>query len=579
MARQVARTRPPYAVLDSSMAHHMRTSGRSSILIPVAFLALAQPAFAQTRDTTPGYPIRDAAVVASCRSCHAQDSTGRMTRISYLRKTPEGWETLIRRMVTLNDAKIEPEAARNVLKYLANHQGLAPEEARPGRFDAERRMIDYSYPGDRGTEDTCRACHSMGRVIAAAHPRRVGSAGCNALGVLSRRGQPGLPAWWTAWTRRRCNTSHGRCHSTFTTAFPLTTPDWTAWSATMRPPRIEGSWLIAGTQPGKGAFYGTMTIARAGQAEDEFTTNAIYTFVDGGAKVTREGRAVVYTGYQWRGSSNEQGKQEKWREVMMVEPGWSSLSGRWFTGEYDEFGMDVTLTRASAAVSVAGASPRALRRGGGAQEVKLYGVNLPGSAAAAMIDFGPGVRVERVVNATPDVLTLSVNVDANAAYGARDLFVSGALLRRAVVVYDSVSRIKVTPLAGMARVGGIVFPKQFQQFEVVAMHNGVDGRPDTPDDLELGPVPVTWNLEEYGATYDDDDIKFVGQLDKNGFFTPADDGPNPKRSNNRNNIGDVWVVATHTPAGAGARPIRGRAHLVVTVPLYMRWEPWRIAER
>ena len=143
----------------------MRTSGRSSLLIPVAFLALAQPAFAQMRDTTPGYPIRDAAVVASCRSCHAQDSTGRMTRISYLRKTPEGWETSIRRMVTLNDAKIEPEAARNVLKYLANHQGLSPEEARPGRFDAERRMIDYTYPGDRGTEDTCRACHSMGRVI------------------------------------------------------------------------------------------------------------------------------------------------------------------------------------------------------------------------------------------------------------------------------------------------------------------------------------------------------------------------------------------------------------------------------
>jgi quinohemoprotein amine dehydrogenase len=558
----------------------MRTSGRSSILIPVALLALAQPAAAQMRDTTPGYPIRDAAVVASCRSCHAQDSTGRMTRISYLRKTPEGWETSIRRMVTLNDAKIEPEAARNVLKYLANNQGLAPEEARPGRFDAERRMIDYTYPGDRGTEDTCRACHSMGRVLSQRRTReewgllvamhRGFYPGVDNQGF--RRGGPPGPGG-DATHPMDAAIRH------LSTAFPLTTPDWTAWSATMRPPRIEGSWLISGTQPGKGAFYGTLTVARAGQSDDEFTTNATYTFVDGGARVTREGRAVVYTGFQWRGSSNEQGKQEKWREVMMVEPGWSSMSGRWFTGEYDEFGMDVTLTRASAAVSVAGASPRALRRGGGAQEVKLYGVNLPGSAAAGTIDFGPGVRVERVISATPDVLTLSVNVDANAAYGARDLFVSGASLRRAVVVYDTVSRIKVTPLAGMARVGGIVFPKQFQQFEVVAMHDGVDGRPDTPDDLELGPVPVTWTVEEYGATYDDDDIKFVGQLDKNGFFTPADDGPNPKRSGNRNNIGDVWIVATHTPAHAGARPLRGRAHLVVTVPLYMRWEPWRVVER
>jgi quinohemoprotein amine dehydrogenase len=182
------------------------------------------------------------------------------------------------------------------------------------------------------------------------------------------------------------------------------------------------------------------------------------------------------------------------------------------------------------------------------------------------------------VNSSPDLLTLSVSVDGAASYGARDLFLAGAALRKAVVVYDTVSRIKVTPLAGMARVGGIVFPKQFQQFDAIAYHDGVDGRADTPDDLELGTVPVTWSVEEYGATYDDDDTKFVGLLDKNGFFTPADDGPNPKRSGNRNNIGDVWVVATYQPSRTGARPLKGRAHLVVTVPLYMRWEPWRIEQ-
>ena len=48
------------------------------------------------------------------------------------------------------------------------------------------------------------------------------------------------------------------------------------------------------------------------------------------------------------------------------------------------------------------------------------------------------------------------------------------------------------------------------------------------------------------------------------------DGPNPQRSGNRNNVGDVWVVAVHTPTGGA--PMRARAHLVVTVPLYMRWD-------
>ncbi len=62
---------------------------------------------------------------------------------------------------------------------------------------------------------------------------------------------------------------------------------------------------------------------------------------------------------------------------------------------------------------------------------------------------------------------------------------------------------------------------------------------------------MKWSLEEYTATFDDDDLKFVGTLDQTGLFTPNVDGPNPSRTGNRNNIGDVWVVAEVTPDGAG----------------------------
>jgi quinohemoprotein amine dehydrogenase len=82
---------------------------------------------------------------------------------------------------------------------------------------------------------------------------------------------------------------------------------------------------------------------------------------------------------------------------------------------------------------------------------------------------------------------------------------------------------------------------------------------------------VKWSLEEYTATFDDDDLKFVGTLDQTGLFTPNVDGPNPDRSGQRNNIGDVWVVAEFAPDGAVAKPLRARAHLLVTVPVYMRW--------
>ncbi len=121
----------------------------------------------------------------------------------------------------------------------------------------------------------------------------------------------------------------------------------------------------------------------------------------------------------------------------------------------------------------------------------------------------------------------------------------------------------------MARVGGNVFPKQIQQFEAVGINNGPDGKPDTADDLNLGLVNAKWSLEEYTATFGDDDLQYVGVLDQTGLFTPNVDGPNPKRPGNRNNVGDVWVVAEL--ASPDPKPLRARAHLLVTVPLYMAW--------
>ena len=75
------------------------------------------------------------------------------------------------------------------------------------------------------------------------------------------------------------------------------------------------------------------------------------------------------------------------------------------------------------------------------------------------------------------------------------------------------------------------------------------------------------------GTFDDEDIKFVGAIDAaSSVFTPNVDGPNPQRKGERNNMGDVWIVATYTPPGATA-PLKGRSHLLVTAPLYMKFDP------
>ena len=563
----------------------MPRSLTAALLLSLAAATLfAQPAAAPAsqpparRDTTSGFPVTEPLVMAYCSGCHARDSTGVMQRISFLRKSVEGWETSVRRMVALHNVKLDPTNARAIVRYLANQQGLAPAEAKPGLFEAERRMTEFKYSAHAETERTCRVCHSMGRVILQRRTRDEWEHLSNTHRALYpvadfqgfRRGGP--PPADSAGAPQPIDA----VNTHLTRAFPLRTPDWTAWSATMRAPRLEGTWLLSGYEPGRGPVLGRVVIARSATAEDEFTTRTSFRYAMTGRTATREGRSIVYTGFQWRGRSGAPGASADamWREAMHIEPGWQSMSGRWFTGGYDELGIDVTLTRVGGGPAIAGVTQRALQRGNAGTDIAIVGANFPRLTAGA-VDFGPGIRVERLVRATADSIVVRVVVDEKAAMGARDLFVGGASLRDAVVVYDSIARIRVTPLAGMARTGGEKYPKQLQQFDAIAISNGIDGKAETADDIDLGRVNVTWSLDEYGVTYDDDDIKFIGGIDQNGLFTPAAEGPNPDRSGKRNNIGDVWVVATYTPAKSGAKALTARAHLVSTVPLYIRFDPWR----
>jgi quinohemoprotein amine dehydrogenase len=532
-----------------------------------------------------GLPVDSTLVRQRCGSCHRSDDKGRMSRISYRRATPENWERTIKRMVTLNHVNLDPADARNILKYLADHQGLAPEEDRPIAFDAERRTIEYSYTADKDTSDTCSSCHSFARVLSERRTKEEWE-----LLVAMHRGlyplvdnQPMNGGQGFRRTRptqtepgadgRPPDNRHpmDKALDHLSKTLPLVTPEWSAWSAAMQAPKLVGRWAVVGSQTGKGPIYGTVTVTADASASDSFTTETKYTVARTGETVTRTSKALVYTGYQWRGRGAA--GNDTWREVMFVERDWSQMWGRWFTGAYDETGIDVKLARVSASPIVLGTSVASLKTGASAQAVRIFGANLPASPQAGDIGLGAGVTVSRVVSARPDEIAVDVSVAAGAPIGPRDVSVGGTVKAAALVVYDKVDGIKVLPQAGMARVGGNVFPKQLQQFEAVAMNNGPDGKPDTADDLNLGLVTVKWSMEEYTATFGDDDIQFVGTLDQNGLFTPNVDGPNPKRSGNRNNVGDVWVVAElATPDARQAdRPLRARAQLLVTVPLYMAW--------
>jgi len=540
---------------------------------------------AQAPGTSPsadeGIPIRHEITRLVCGDCHATDDKGRMSRISYRRTTPEGWQETIRRMVTLNKAEIEPADAREIVKYLSDELGLAPEEVKPAAFEVERRLIDFTYTANADAAAVCSSCHSIGRVML---QRRTPKEWDLVLamhrgwyplvdGQVFRRGGP--PSSTPGPDGRPPDNRHpmDKVLAHLKPTFPFATPEWTAWAATKRSPRLDGTWLLSGHEPGAGPIFGTVTIATSATSPDDVTTQVSFRYARTGQTVVRQGRATVFTGHQWRGRTMVSGDDSTTlREVMHVERDWQSIAGRWFTGDYDELGTDVTLQRISGNPVVAGLDRPSARQGGTAQTLRIFGANFPAGLAARDIDFGPGVTVARVTEVTPTMVTVDVDVAANAALGARDLFLAGTIHTAALTVYDRVHFITVTPGWNMARVGGVVFPKMLAQFEAQAWSHGLDGKPNTADDLPVGVVDATWSIEEYTATFADDDVKFVGGVDAaTGRFTPNVDGPNPDRSGNRNNIGDVWVVATYAPGGDAA-PLRARSHLVVAPPLYLRWD-------
>jgi quinohemoprotein amine dehydrogenase len=135
-------TSSPVRWFAGSLAHGF--TGAPAVIVA----STETPAPAQRAETQgpsdEGIPVIDPVVVRACSSCHTRDDKQRMTRISDRRATPENWELTVRRMMSLNNVQLTSETARAVIKSLSDTHGLAPEEARPVMFEAERRLVDFT---------------------------------------------------------------------------------------------------------------------------------------------------------------------------------------------------------------------------------------------------------------------------------------------------------------------------------------------------------------------------------------------------------------------------------------------------
>ncbi|MBT9333248.1 quinohemoprotein amine dehydrogenase subunit alpha [Paracidobacterium acidisoli] len=547
--------------------------------------AAAQGASAKTDEGhEAGIPVTDQLVLTKCGTCHEPDAKGNMSRISWIRTTPEGWEEAIKRMVRLNGLSLSPDEARHILRYLSDSHGLAPAEAEPVEYYSEHRIVDETI-ADPDVRHACASCHALARPLSwhrsqddwkylvNMHVAFFPAIEFTSFQLPARRGDSESPTPAAAPV-----SPLDKALAFIRRSAPLSTPSWSEWQASMSDPKLAGRWLVTGEEPGKGRFFGEVTIAPGAEA-DQFTTKTTIHYVDGTSEtLSEEGSSIVYTGFQWRGRSAVQqpgtavGSPKTIREVMLVSPDQSTMKGRWFWGVYEEFGMDVKLRRAQEGPVILGTDLSALRTGTTGTKVTIYGDHLPDDLSAANIDLGTGVKVASVLNHSASSITVSVDVAADATPGMRTISAGAATVQNAFAVYRQVDFIRVTPVTPIAHLGSESHEKGYAQFAAHGYSFGPDGKPDTADDIDLGPMKATWKLEEFIASYGDDDTQFVGSVDANtGLFTPSSDGPDPKRRSMRNNYGDIWVVGTVTPEGSTGQ-LSARSYLIVSVPQYVQYD-------
>lgn len=499
-------------------------------------------------------------VEKTCTGCHLPLKEGGLSRIAEQRKTPEGWEMTITRMQLNHQLKISHqqqdmgsvESKRALVKYLADHQGLAPSEAEPYRYLIEQNL-NFSEPFESDTEQMCGRCHSSARV------------------ALQRRTE----AEWTKLVHYHLGqfpsseySMYGRDRDWFkiaindivpelTKKYPLKTHAWKKWQAAPKP-ELTARWRVIGDMPGKGKFAGVMETTATEKDNYKLTFNGEF---ENGEVLAGAGSAIVYTGYEWRAQLKLD--NDSYRQALAASADGKQLQGRMYLKTHEETGMQMQLTRDDGSSRLLSAIPGHIRTGASST------VTLHGSALDGDIKLPDGLRLVEVKTRDKDSITLTVAAAENARAGAADIQVGDATLADAITVYNHIDALQVTPAYNIARVGDsdAPRPKLAATFTAIGIDHGADGTANTDDDIEIGAVPASWSVAPFDAVAKHDrDVTFAGAMDaKTGVFAPAGAGPNPERHMSTNNAGNLKVIATVDQDGKQAT---GEGHLIVTV---QRW--------
>ncbi|MEO8096749.1 MAG: quinohemoprotein amine dehydrogenase subunit alpha [Acidobacteriota bacterium] len=511
--------------------------------IPLIFLTLTLATYGFSQ----GIPVTDPLVVSKCASCHAQDERGIMQRISFERTTPEAWQEILKRMIGAHGVSVTPVEARGIVKYLSDRHGLAPQEAKAVAYDTERRVHEETNIPSESLKTACARCHGFAR-------------------ALSWRRSP---EDWKLFLDEHAAANKVASQEAIdylAKAAPLHNAEYDAWNARAETRPLAGRWEVVASTNGHAKYYGEMQITSTGT--DEFETRMVLISIQDGTEVLRSGRSAVYGGSAWRGRSKgseaPKGPADllnETREVMSIAANQATIEGRWFWGQYQEFGMDVRMVPDTRAPVLLTVQPSALRRGTEADRLRLLGNNFPADVPAAVLSFGDGVTLRKVISSQPHEIVVEVDVAANAPMGPRFLLAGRSSLPDGLIVYDRIDYIKAVPDAAMASFADKTHAAGYQKLEAIGYQRGSDGKLHTADDLDLGPVDADWRVDVF-YTPEGSDSSRVASMSAGGLLTPAAVSPGTNF--------DVWVVATAKSAlDKDGQALVGKSYVVVTVPTYM----------
>lgn len=507
-----------------------------AILLTTTTTILAAPALAATGEDI---------VATVCGACHAKNENGEYSRIDTSRRTPEGWEMNLVRMMRNYGVQLDDDEFVAVLRHLSDTRGLSIEETDGFRYILENEPVANDHGPDQLMTDTCGRCHSYARV---ALQRREGEDWLKLINF--HLGQfPSLEYQALARDRDWWGMAQTDVLDELTERYVL---------GEAPPPAevdLSGEWRVAGHQPGRGAYDGTLAISRDG---DGYALVETLSFADGGTE-TRTGAAYLYGAGEWRATLNA-GDTEL-REVMALR-GDGSMDGRWFHADQTALGGRIRAVRMDAAPRILSVAPDHIRAGE-TVEMRVSGVGLDGDLVT------PSGLSAEVVSRDATGAVLRMTAAADAAPGRVALGIGEAALDAAIGVYSQLDHVTVEPALTYSRIGdnGGPIPRQPAVFDAVGWLNGPDGVAGTEDDIRIGVVRAEWssdNFDEIAAA--NEDARFAGRIGDTGIFEPAEAGPNPERVMSTNNAGHLSITAK---VQDGERTLEGKAELYATVQRFV----------